>query len=284
MIANFLIGLREGLEAALVVGILVAYLVQTGRRDRLGSIWAGVAIAAAASLTFGGVLTFTAQSLPSRAQEAFEGAMSVVAVAFVTGMIFWMRRQARRLSGELKQKVEAAASAGGAAMAVTAFVAVGREGLETSLFLWPAMRSAGGGPAPAAGALLGVVTAVAIGYGVYRRSISLNLAAFFKLTGAALIVIAAGVLAYGLHDLAEGGIVASTGQAFDVSAQVPPSSWYGSLLKGVFNFNPAPGWAEVVAYVAYALPTMALFLWRLPAPRPASAPPGRTESTRAGAR
>ena len=258
MFSNFLIGLREGLEASLVVGILVAYLVKTGHRDRLAPVWAGISAAIAVSLAVGAVLTFTSQALSFQAQEAFGGIMSVIAVIFVTGMIFWMRKTARHMKGELQHQLAVALTAGAAALAVTAFLAVGREGLETALFVWAASEGQGAG-APA-GAIAGLLVAAAIGYGVYRRSVKLNLATFFTVTGAALVIVAAGVLAYGIHDLQEANILPGLhALAFDVSAQIPPSSWYGTLLKGIFNFSPDATWLQIVAYLVYLVPTMALF-------------------------
>jgi len=260
MFANFLIGLREGLEAALVVGILVAYLVKAGHRDRLRPVWLGVVAAVALSLAVGATLTFTSHSLSFEAQEGFGGSMSIIAVAFVTWMIFWMRTQARHLKTELHGKVDTALRHGALALALMAFLAVGREGLETSLFLWPTLQSAGSGLAPGVGAVLGLATAVVLGYLVYRRSVHINLATFFTVTGAALVVVAAGVLAYGVHDLQEAGVLPGLANlAFDVTKQVPPSSWYGTLLKGTLNFSADATWLQVIAYVVYIVPTMALF-------------------------
>jgi len=274
---NFLIGLREGLEAALVVSILVAYLKKTGRTDRLPALWLGVGAAVSISLAVGAVLVFTSHELSFKAQEAFGGTMSVVAVCFVTGMVFWMKRNSRTLSGELKGKADAALSGGALAMASTAFLATGREGLETALFLWPSLRATGYDAG--AGAVLGILGAVVLAYLLYRRSVNLNLASFFKLTGAGLVVVAAGVLAYGLKDLQEAGVLPGiTARAFDVSSTLPPSSWYGTLLKGVFNWQPDPTWLQVAAYVGYLVPVMYLFLrtpsgaTTTPSPAPSAAP------------
>ncbi|MCA1823875.1 MAG: iron uptake transporter permease EfeU [Mycobacteriales bacterium] len=269
MFANFLIGLREGLEASLVVGILVAYLVRTDNRKSLPAIWTGVAGAVALSLAVGAVLTFTSRSLSFRAQEAFGGAMSIVAVAFVTWMVFWMRRTARHLRGELHVRLDAALAMGSTALAATAFIAVGREGMETALFLWTAVQATGSSTRPMTGAVLGLVTAVVLGYLLYRRAVSLNLSTFFRITGAGLIVVAAGVLAYGVHDLQEAAVLPGLhALAFDVSRQIPPASWYGTLLKGIFNFSPATTWLELAVYVGYLVPTMLLFFRppREPAP------------------
>src|SRR3954470_7961316 len=273
MLSNFLIGLREGLEASLVVGILVAYLVKSGYRDRLPAVWAGVGAAVVASLGVGFGLSITSHSLSFKANEGFGGTMSLVAVVFVTGMIFWMRRQSHRLKGEIQGKVADAIVAGSAALALTAFLAVGREGLETALFLWAAGN--GNGAGAGVGAVAGLLVAVVAGFLVYRQSLHLNLALFFKITGAALVVVAAGVLAYGLHDLQEAAILPGLHSlAFDVTRQIPPSSWYGTLLKGVFNFSPDATWLQVVAYVAYLVPTMFLFF------RPARAQAAPAPTTR----
>ena len=194
MFANYLIGLREGLEATLVVSILIAYLVKTDNRSRLRAVWLGVAAAVALSLAFGALLTFTSSNLSFEAQERFGGALSIIAVAFVTWMIFWMRRTARFLKRELEGKLDAALAMGSLALALTAFLAVGREGLETSLFIWAAAKATGSGWEPILGATLGIITAVVLGWLLYRRAITINLAKFFTWTGCGLILVAAGVL------------------------------------------------------------------------------------------
>jgi high-affinity iron transporter len=273
VLANYLIGLREGLEATLVVSILVAYLVKTGHRDRLRPIWLGVSMAIALSLAFGALLTFTSRNLSFEAQERFGGLMSIVAVVFVTWMIFWMRRTARFIKTELQDKVDSALLMGAFALALTAFIAVAREGLETSLFLWAAAQSADNGATPIVGAALGIATAVGLGYALYNRAVSINLAKFFTWTGAGLIIVAGGVFAYGIHDLQEAGDLPGLNNlAFDVSEAVPPDSWYGTLLKGVFNFSPATTWLEAAAWLLYVVPVMYLFL--RPARKPAPADPG----------
>jgi high-affinity iron transporter len=284
VLANYLIGLREGREATLVVSILVAYLVKTGNRSRLRAIWVGVAAAVAVSLAFGAMLTFTSSNLSFEAQELFGGLMSIVAVAFVTWMIFWMRRTARFLKSELEGRLDTALAMGALALGLTAFLAVGREGLETSLFIWAAAQATGSGASPIIGASLGILTAVALGWLLYRRAIRINLARFFTWTGAGLIVVAAGVFAYGVHDLQEAGTLPGLNNlAFDVSSAVPPDSWYGTLLKGVFNFSPATTWLEAVAWLAYIVPVMVLFFRRpsrastkSPSQTPSSAAPSPT--------
>jgi high-affinity iron transporter len=284
-LGNYLIGLREGLEASLVVVILIAYLVKSDRRHLLPRIWVGVALAVLVSLAFGAVLTFGPQRLTFEAQEAIGGTLSIIAVGFVTWMVFWMARHARGLSGELRGKIDVAAEAGGLSLAFVALLAVGREGLETALFLWAATQAATGSDgstvAPLLGALLGVLTAVAMGFAFYKGVLKINLSKFFMWTGAILIVVAAGVLAYGIHDLQEAGILPGLNNlAFDVSRQIPPASWRGTLLKGTLNFSPATTWLEAVAWVAYLVPTMTLFLAKMrkqstPAPSTPAAPPAR---------
>ena len=261
MFANFLVGLREGLEAALVVGILVAYLVKTDRRDLLPRIWIGVGAAVGVSLAFGAALTFGPSTLTFEAQEAIGGTLSIVAVGFVTWMIFWMARTARSLKGELETKLASAVEAGGWSLTIVAVLAVGREGLETALFLWSAAQATGSSTQPLVGGALGLAAAVVLGVLIYRGALTLDLGRFFTWTGAALVIVAAGVLAYGIHDLQEAGILPGLhSMAFDVSAQIPPGSWYGTLLKGTVNFSPNTTWLQLVAWWLYVVPTLTLFI------------------------
>nr|WP_275588453.1 iron uptake transporter permease EfeU [Microlunatus panaciterrae] len=286
-----MIGLREGLEAALVVSILVAYLVKSNRRHLLPRIWAGVGIAIGISLAFGAALTFGPQGLSFTAQELIGGLLSIVAVGFVTWMIFWMARAARTISGELRSRLDKAADAGRWSLVLVALFAVGREGLETALFLWAATmataRETGATLTPLIGALAGLLTATVLGYLIYRGALKINLSRFFTWTGAFLIVVAAGVLAYGVHDLQEARFLPGLNTvAFDVSRYVPPTSWYGTLLKGVFNFSPVTTTLELIAWWAYFLPVMGLFLFKMhgrsqpPKPTPAPAVPASTGGRR----
>jgi high-affinity iron transporter len=268
MFANFWIGLREGLEAALVVSILIAYLVKTDRRHLLAQIWLGVGVAVAVSLAFGAALTYGPRGLTFEAQELIGGLLSIVAVGFVTWMIFWMARAARGMAGTLRAQVDLATEARAGSLAVVALLAVGREGLETALFLWAATQAAvgetGAGATPLLGALFGLGVAIALGYLMYRGALKINLTRFFTWTGAFLIIVAAGVLAYGVHDLQEARFLPGLNNlAFDVSQAVPPSSWYGTLLKGIFNFSPVTTTLEAAAWLLYAVPTMAIFLHRI---------------------
>jgi high-affinity iron transporter len=276
MLANYLIGLREGLEAALVVSILVAYLVKVDRRDRLPMVGGGVGLAVVVSVSFGALLTYTSTTLLSdfRSQEIFGGTMSAIAVVFVTWMVFWMRRAARGMRAELDGRLSSALKVGAFAVGVTAFLAVAREGLETALFFWSAVQAAGTALTPILGFSLGILTAVILAWLLYRRSVKLNLARFFTWTSAGLIVIAAGVLAYAVHDLQEGGVIGGLNTlAFDVSAQIPAYSWYGALLKGIFNLSPQTTVAQAIAWVAYLVPVMLIFFLggRSPKPQPAPA-------------
>lgn len=261
MLANYLIGLREGLEATLVVSILIAYLVKTHRRGALWAVWAGVGVAVALSLGVGALLTFTSARLSFEAQEAFGGIMSIIAVGFVTWMIFWMRKASRSIKGELEQQVERALAMGTGALVVTAFLAVGREGVETALFVWSTVAYSSSGATPFIGLALGLTTAVVLGWMLYRRAVRINLGTFFRWTGVGLIIVAGGVLAYGVHDLQEAGLLPGLNSlAFDVSSVIAPTSLIGTMLKGVFNFSPATTWLQAIAWTGYVVPVLYLFL------------------------
>ena len=262
MFGNYLIGLREGLEASLVVCILVAYLVKTDRRDALRPVWTGIAVAVLLALGFGCALEFGSQEMTFEAQEALGGSLSIVAVCLVTWMVFWMRRTARHLRSELHGRLDAALAMGTGALVATAFLAVGREGLETALFVWASVHAASDGtPRPLIGVALGLASAVFLGWLFYRGALRINLARFFTWTGGMLVVVAAGVLAYGAHDLQEADWIPGLRDlAFDISGTVPPDSWYGTLLKGVFNFQPDPTVLQVTVWALYLVPTLAIFL------------------------
>jgi len=280
VLANFLIGLREGLEAALVVGIIVAYLVKTGRRELLPRVWAGVAIAIVISLGVGAALTFGPRGLTFEAQELIGGLLSIVAVGLVTWMVLWMAGAGRSLAGTLRSQVDAAAE-NRWALPLVALLAVGREGLETALFIWAATQAAartdGSTTLPLIGALLGLVVAVGLGYLIYRGALRVNLSRFFAWTGGFLVIVAAGVLAYGVHDLQEAGALPGLNNlAYDVSAWIPPGGVLGTLLKGIFNFSPAATVLEAVVWWAYILVVGPLFIRRLRAshsPAPATTQP-----------
>ncbi len=274
MLGNFLIGLREGLEASLVVSILVAFLVRTGRRDVLPKVWIGVGIAVAVSVGVTLGLTLAEQALKTEWQEGLAGSLSIIAVGFVTWMIFWMQRTARTLSGTLRGRLEDAIRMGTGAVVVMAALTVGREGLETALFFFTAARAAGRASEPLIGFLLGIAVAVALAYLIYRGAVRINMGRFFLVTGVLLIFVAAGILAYGIHDLQEAGILPGLDMiAFDVSAAVPPDSWYGTLLKGIFNFSPRTTVFEAVVWVVYVAVVLTLFVRPQRATTPSPATP-----------
>ncbi|GGN38662.1 high-affinity iron transporter [Actinoplanes campanulatus] len=263
MLATYLIGLREGLEATLVVSILIAFLVKSGRTDRLPQVWAGVAAAVALSIGFGALLSYTSTTLlrDYDQRELFEAVTSILAVCFVTWMIFWMRRAARSISGELRGKLTDALALGSVAVAVMAFLAVVREGLETSLIFYSAVQGADLDGKPLYALTGGILTAVAIGWLMYATAVRINLTVFFTVTGVLLILVAAGILKYGVHDLQESGVLPGLNTlAYDVSAALDPSAWYTALLTGMFNVTPTASVVEAVAWIAYAVPVLVLFL------------------------
>jgi len=260
--SNALIGLREGLEAALVVVILVAFLVKTDRRWALRHVWVGVAVAVTLSVVIGAMLTYGTQQLTFEAQEMIGGFASILAVVFVTFMVFWMRTAARTISGELKGKLDRAIDLGPFAIALVAFLGVGREGLETAIFFYATTEAAGAGNnQPLIGWVIGLSAAVLLGLLIYRGAVQINLTKFFRYTGVLLILVAGGILAYGLHDLQEAGVLPGLSTlAFDVSATVDPGSWYATLLKGIFNFTPATTLLQAIAWVLYVGTVLTLFL------------------------
>ncbi|MET8140030.1 iron uptake transporter permease EfeU [Sphaerisporangium sp. NPDC005288] len=282
MFASYLIGLREGLEATLVVSILVAFLVKSDRRERLPLVWAGVAAAVALSVGFGALLTFTAANLDSRSHEFFDAIASLAATVFVTFMIFWMRTAARRMSGDLRAKLTEALNLGATAVVVMAFLAVAREGLETALLFFAAAQGATTSASPLIGICLGLLTAVVLGWALYASALRINLTKFFTWTGLLLIIVAAGIFKYGVHDLIESGVVqVLTAPAFDLSGALPPDAWYTTLLSGMFNFTPQPTILETIAWVAYLVPVLVLFLVpprKKDASRAPSATPASTSS------
>lgn len=275
MLATFLIGLREGLEAALVVGILVAYLRRLGRKDALPKMWAGVGLAIILALGIGAVLTFGAYELTFQAQELIGGGLSLLAVAMVTWMIFWMQRAGRSMKATLEGGIDRALTAGGLwALIAIGLVSVAREGIETTLLLWSMVQSFGDAPSALLGALLGLIAAVIIGWLISRGALRLDLRRFFAWTGGFLVIVAAGVLAYALMDLQEAGALPGPftalapidavtggvavgwaafpfGWAFDVSATIAPGGPLASILQATIGFMPAMTWLQVVAWVLY---------------------------------
>jgi high-affinity iron transporter len=262
-VPNLLIGLREGLEAGLVVSILLAALRRSDDRASTSPIWLGVLAAATLAIGFGAVLTFSRSELSTRAQETFGGVLSLIAVCLVTVMVFWMRRTARSLSGELSAKVSGAVQIGAGALALTAFLAVGREGLETALFLWTTVQAAGESTAPLIGAAVGIAVAALLCWLLYRSAVRINLGKFFSRTAVLLVVIAAGVLAYGLGDLQDAGVLpGQTWVAFDLSGTISPDAWWVTLIRGITNLSPTMTWLQVIAYLVYLATVLAVFFGR----------------------
>lgn len=261
MVSSFLIALREGLEAALIVGILVAYVVKTNRRTLLMPIWSGVAVALVLSLALGGFLSFTSQELSERGEEFFAGTTSFVAVALVTWMVFWMKRTARALRDELHAKVDTAAMVGPLTLTAAAFFAVAREGLETALFVYTNFQTVGSKVPATIGLISGLLLAVFLGYAIYRRAIKINLSKFFTITGAALIIVAAGVLSYGVHEFQDlGWLPGGNAYAWDVTSWLAPDSILASVLAGTIGFDTTMSWLQLFIWGAYIAGALALYL------------------------
>nr|WP_216903311.1 iron uptake transporter permease EfeU [Nocardia alni] len=271
-VPNLLICLREGLEAGLVVTILLAAVRKAATPERPVSttpIWLGLLGAVSVAGSFAAVLTYSTSVLSSSAQEAVGGILSVLAVIMVTAMIFWMRRTAASLSKQLRGEVARAVTLGAGALVLTAFLAVGREGLETTLFVWTAVKASGTTVAPLIGAALGLIAAIALCLLLYRQSVRFNLGVFFNRTAVFLIVIAAGVLAYGLGDLQDAGLLPGRQWvAFDLTAHIDPNAWWVSIITGVTELAPKMTVLQVVAWVVYLAVVIPLFVR---AGRPAAA-------------
>ncbi|MEV4258375.1 iron uptake transporter permease EfeU [Spirillospora sp. NPDC049652] len=266
LLGNFLIGLREGLEAALVVSILIAYLVKTGRREALLPVWIGIGLAITVAVGFGLALSAASSEMQFKTQELFGGILSIIAVGLVTWMVFWMRRTSRFMKKELEGKLDGALNVGPVALGTVAFLAVGREGLETALFLWTNITSSSeGSTQPILGALLGLACAVVLGYLLYRGGLKLNLKRFFAWTGGALIVVAAGVFGYGFKDLQEADVLpglhtvwlepheffAKFGSAGD---------WLQTAFQGVLNVTPQVTALQLIMWALYLVVVMGFFL------------------------
>lgn len=277
MLPTFVIGLREGLEASLIVGIIAAFLIQRDERRALRPMWVGVAIAIGLCVAVAVVLRLIGESLPFQQREFMEGILALLAVAGVTYMVIWMRRHSRELKGQLEDHAERALLVGSTlALVGMAFFAVLREGLETAVFMLAAFQSSSDPLATGLGAVLGVAVAVGLGYGIYRGGVKINLSRFFRVTGFILVLVAAGLLSTAVHEFAEAGVI-SVGQqtAFSMSWLVDPGSVRESLLTGMLGLRAAPTVAEVVVYLAYAIPMSLYILWpqrpRRTAPVPVTA-------------
>jgi len=278
IVSGLLIGLREGVEAALIVAIILAYLARTGNTRYFGRIWLGVVAAIFLSIGVGFGLFATIGGLEAPYEQVFEALMLLVATGAVTWMLFWMRRQAASVRGELHAAVDRALTSGGAwALTVLAFTAVIREGVETALFLAGTATSADQGAASVAlGALVGLALAAVIGYGFYRGARVIDLRIFFKWTGIALIFIAAGLLSRAVHELVEiGAIGIGSGAAFDISAVLPHEAGVGQFLRAIFGYTSQPEWVTFIVWLAYMVTVLYLYLRPMApaAPKPAEAQP-----------
>ncbi|NCA07905.1 MAG: iron transporter [Micrococcales bacterium] len=261
MLANFLIGLREGLEASLIVGILVAYLLKTGNPKGARAVLWGTLVAVAVSILAGLALSEFVAVVPEGTNELIAGLASIIAVFFVTWMIFWMAKQARSMKSELHKRVDSAVNTSTGTLIGVAFFAVIREGIETSVFIWSASRATGTDTNPLLGAALGLIVATGLGYGVYKGALKLNLSKFFKYTGAFLIIVAAGILAYGIHELQEIGLLPLlTANSYDLSGLIPKDSAIETLLRGTISFRSKPSWLETIAWFSYAIPVAFIYL------------------------
>ena len=263
MIPTLVITLREGVEASLIVGIIAAFLVKEGREDALRQMWIGVGIAIVLCTAVGVGLDVIGQQLPQKQQEGMESVIGMIAVATITYMIIWMRRHARGIKAHLEGEA-ASALATGSTMALVgmAFLAVLREGFETSVFLLAAFQDATDTTAAGAGAVIGLAAAVAIGLGLYRGGVRINLNRFFRVTGLVLVFVAAGLLATAVHTAHEAGwINGLQGQALDLTWLVQPGTVSGSLLTGMLGLQPQPTVIEAAAYLLYAVPMALYVLW-----------------------
>lgn len=261
MLSTFIIALREGLEAALIVGILVAYIVRTNRRELLKPLWTGVITAIAASLALGAILSFTSAELTSRGEELFAGLTSFIAVGLVTWMVFWMKRAARTLRDELHGKVDNALVGGPLSLALVAFFAVVREGLETALFIYTNFKTVGAASSATVGLVLGLAVAVALGYLIYSRSVKINLSKFFTVTGVALIIVAAGVLSYGIHEVQElGWLPGADTFIWDVTPWIAKESILGSILGGTIGFDTTTSFLQFFGWSGYLVAVLVPYL------------------------
>ena len=275
-LANLLIALREGLEAALVVSIIVAYLVKSDRRDALPKLWIGVGLAALLPLATGAILTWGPKTLTFQAQEILGGTLSFVAVGLVTWMIFWMGKNARELKGELEGSLSRTLAGDGSGWGVVwiAVVAVGREGVETALFIWATVRSSieSSTMQTTAGVVTGLALAIVLGVLIYQGAVRINFRIFFATTGYFLVVVAAGIVAYGVGDFQEAGVLPGImSHAWDLSAHLPDSAsplyWLYVLLQAMFQLNLQPTVLQVLGWCLYIVPVLVLLTVQIRGPR-----------------
>jgi high-affinity iron transporter len=263
VLGNYLIGLREGIEAALVISILITYLVRTGRTGLIRQVWYGVIAAIVVSIIIATALESISSELAENLEPIFAGVVSFVAVGFVTWMIFWMKRSARTISSDLRAQLDSAALAGGGlAVAGMSFVAVLREGAETAVFFWAAAHATGNQVTALLGLVLGLATAAVVGWVFYRSTATINLKKFFKITGILLVFVAAGVLSYGIHEFQEVGLLPGEDNVIlDLSNILTDGSILSTLAAGIFNLKPTTTALQVIGYLVYSA-TVLYFLLR----------------------
>lgn len=259
MLANFLIGIREGLEAAIIVGILVSFATKMNRPDVVVRIWWGVASAVAVAFASGAAIFFLLAEAGETLEPIITGALSVLAAALLTWMIFWMVTASRSLKGNLEGSLAAGMTGNGIGVAVVAFTAVVREGVETALFIWASVNSSGDGAIDIVMALLGIAVAAFIGWLGHRGLMRINLARFFRWTSVGLLVVAAGLISYGVHEFQEVGILPEGAPLWDLSAWLGEETVAGSFLKGLISFRPNPTVLEVGVWASYFVPTALAF-------------------------
>jgi len=284
VLPTFIITLREGVEASLIVGIIAAFLGQQSRRDALRWVWIGVSLAIALCLAVGIGLRMVGENLPQAQQEGMEAIIALVAVAMVTYMIVWMRRHARAIKRMLEGEVaEALLSGSVLALVGMAFFAVLREGFETAVFLLAVFESATNPAAASIGAILGLVVAAVLGYLIYKGGLRVNLGRFFRVTGAVLALVAAGLVASALHAAHEATwFNVLQAKAFDLSWLVAPGSVRAALLTGMLGLRPEPTVGEALGWLLYLVPVGLYVLWpdrRRPAPARRATPMTTVEGT-----
>ena len=261
MLSTFIIALREGLEGSLIVGILAAYIIKTNNRSLLKPLWLGVIGAVITSLGLGALLSFTSAELSDRGNEFFAGTTSFIAVGLVTWMVFWMKRTARVLKSELHGKVDNALTAGPLTLAGVAFFAVLREGLETALFIYANFRTVDGTASATIGLVLGFAIAIALGWAIFKSAIKMNLSKFFKYTGIALIIVAAGVLSYGIHEYQELGFLPGPDAfVWDVTSWMPKESLVAGVLSGTVGFDTTTSWLQLAIWAIYLVAVLTPYL------------------------
>ncbi len=272
MLSSFIIALREGLEAALIVGIVIAYVQKSNRKPLVIYVWIGVAGAVALSLVLGALLNFTSQTLSERGSAMFAGVTSLLAVILVTWMVFWMKKTARSLRSNLANKVDTAFLAGPLALAGVAFFAVIREGLETSIFVYSSFNSVADPVSSALGLVTGFATSITIGYLIFKATLKIDLAKFFTYTGVALIVVAAGVLSYAVHEFQElGYLPGADSYIFDLTSIVGPQSLVGAFLSGSVGFDANTSWLQAGIYTLFLVIVLGLYLEKKKTKTPALA-------------